>query len=671
MNIRSTLFLIVGLLIESKYKQCLSDPIEHFITFFLLNFRFQKHKCMKKILLSFTALFATATAFAQGQSTIQSWDFNSGIPTGWTQSTNATDGGFGAGSASSLSSQYFTITDPGSNIVATNDDDCNCDKSDEYLITDTLDLSNYSVLHATFKSFYYGATYSGSTEGAEFLYTTNGGTTWTSLADITPGADWTSQWIDISAACGNSNVQFAFNYQAGGGWLYGLGIDDFAIFAPYNFDVAVESLDMFSTVGLNNAPFTIEGTITNYGGTTISSLTLNYSVNGGTAVTDNLTGLSIAPYATYNFSHNTNWNPGSTGNYTLDIWASALNGGNDQNNSNDTLSAAIEVVTATADRVVLAEEFTSSTCAPCASFNPGYKQLLDANDANTTGTQLVSVKYQMNWPYPGNDPAYNSEGAARRGLYGINGVPDVVYSGANIPTSQGAIDAVMGIPALAELSAEWSATGTYIQCDVTAEALGNLGSNVSLRMAMIEKEISHNVQTNGETTFYHVFRKFMDGSNGHSMANMMTGNTYSHYANSTITVNSNPAQGSFDFWVGANNMDIIVWLQDMSNGEVLQAAYAEYTTSSVDEMENFAKYIAIFPNPANEVAGVEIELMDRSEVAINMVNAMGQTVLVDAQTLDAGVQKINLNTESLSAGLYFVNVNVNGVSKTLRLNVAH
>lgn len=146
---------------------------------------------MKKSLLTLTALFAAATAFAQGQSTIQSWDFNSGIPTGWTQSTNATDGGFGAGSASSLSSQYFTITDPGSNIVATNDDDCNCDKADEYLITDTLDLSNYSALHVTFKSFYYEGN-NGGQEEAEFVYTTDGGSTWTFLADITPGSDWTS-----------------------------------------------------------------------------------------------------------------------------------------------------------------------------------------------------------------------------------------------------------------------------------------------------------------------------------------------------------------------------------------------------------------------------------------------------------------------------------------------
>jgi hypothetical protein len=355
----------------------------------------------------------------------------------------------------------------------------------------------------------------------------------------------------------------------------------------------------------------------------------------------------------------------------VDVWASSLNGGNDQNTGNDMLTSTIEVVTATADRVVLAEEFTSSTCAPCASFNPGYKQLLDDNGANTSGTQLVSVKYQMNWPSPGNDPAYNAEALARRSAYGITGVPDVVYSGANIPTSQANIDIVSGIPALAEMTAEWSFTGNYIQCDVEVEALGDLGSNNTLHMAMIEKEINHNVQTNGETTFYHVFRKFMDGSNGHAMGSMTAGNTYTHYANSTISVNSAPAQGSFDFWVGTSNMDIIVWLQDNTTGDVLQAAYADYTTSSVNEMDNFARYIAVYPNPANDIAGVEIDLKDRAEVSINVVNVMGQTVYTEAQSLDAGTQKVNLETSGLSAGLYFVNVNVNGVSKTLRLNIAH
>ena len=626
---------------------------------------------MKKILLSLAAVFAATGLMAQGQSVIYSENFDNGIPSTWTQTTNATDGGFLGGNSTSLSSQYFSFTNPGSNFVATNDDGCNCDKSNEYLITDVIDLSGYSVMHATFKSFYYGATLQGATEVAEFLYSTNGGATWTSLGTIDPAGDWETQWIDVTAACGNANVQFAFNYQDGGGWLYGLGIDDFAVFAPYNFDVAMESLNMPTTLGLNNAPFTFEGTLRNYGGATITSATINYSVNGGTPVTESLSGLSIAPYDTYTWTHTTAWNPSTTGTYSVDFYALPINGTFDQNTSNDNLNVSIEVLTATADRVVLAEEFTSSTCGPCASFNPGYKQLLDANSANTETGRVTSVKYQMNWPSPGNDPAYNQEAADRRVAYGISGVPDVVYSGSNIPTSQANIDIVKDVPSLANLSAEWGATGNYIQCDATVNALADLGSNVVLHMAMIEKQINHSIQTNGETVFYHVFRKFMDGSNGHSMSNMTAGNTYTHYANSTISVNAAPAQGSFDFWIGTSNMDVIVWLQNTTTGEVLQSAYGKYTTSGINEMDDVARFIAVYPNPSNEVAGIELDLIDRSDVTLNLVNSLGQTVYTSAKSLDAGIQKIEVSTASLSAGLYFINVNVDGISKTLRLNVAH
>ena len=626
---------------------------------------------MKKILLSLAAVFAATGLMAQGQSVIYSENFDNGVPSTWTQSTNATDGGFLGGNSTSLSSQYFSFTNPGSNFVATNDDGCNCDKSNEYLITDVIDLSGYSVMHATFKSFYYGATYQGATEVAEFLYSTNGGATWTSLGTLDPAGDWETQWIDVTAACGNANVQFAFNYQDGGGWLYGLGIDDFAVFAPYNFDVAMESLNMPTTLGLNNAPFTFEGTLRNYGGATITSATINYSVNGGTPVTESLSGLSIAPYDTYTWTHTTAWNPSTTGTYSIDFYALPINGTFDQNTSNDNLNVSIEVLTATADRVVLAEEFTSSTCGPCASFNPGYKQLLDANSANTETGRVTSVKYQMNWPSPGNDPAYNQEAADRRVAYGISGVPDVVYSGSNIPTSQANIDIIKDVPSLANLSAEWSATGNYIQCDATVNALADLGANVVLHMAMIEKQINHSIQTNGETVFYHVFRKFMDGSSGHSMSNMTAGNTYTHYANSTISVNAAPAQGSFDFWIGTSNMDVIVWLQNTATGEVLQSAYGKYTTSGINEMDDVARFIAVYPNPSNEVAGIELDLIDRSDVTLNLVNSLGQTVYTSAKSLDAGIQKIEVPTATLSAGLYFINVNVEGISKTLRLNVAH
>ena len=97
-------------------------------------------------------------------------------------------------------------------------------------------------------------------------------------------------------------------------------------------------------------------------------------------------------------------------------------------------------------------------------------------------------------------------------------------------------------------------------------------------------------------------------------------------------------------------MDIIVWIEDNATGEVLQSEFAAFTTSNVDEMDNIARYIGVYPNPANDIAGIEIDLLDRSDVSMTVVNAMGQTVFADAQTLDAGIQKVR---------------------KTLRLNVAH
>ena len=631
---------------------------------------------MKRILLNIFAICTATAAMAQGQSVIYSTDFNSGIPTGWTQSTQATDGGFISGDSATLSSQYFAISNTGSNFVATNDDGCDCNKADEYLITDTIDLSNYSVMHATFKSFFYGGSYNGATEVAEFLYSTNGGSTWTTLATLDPASDWLDQWIDVSAACGNANVQFAFNYQDGGGWLYGLAIDDFSVFAPYNFDVAIESLDMFSVLGLNNVPATIKGTLRNYGGATITSATINYSVNGGTAVTTNLSGLSIAPYDTYSWTHSINWTPGSTGNYTIDVYASPINGTFDQNTSNDTLSSAIEVIPSTTEKTILAESFISSTTPMFSWYNPTYLNLIDSNNANSLNSRITSVNYHMNWPQPNNDPAYNTESFDRRMQLDINATPDIVLSGFNSSTNasptQLELDEILSEPAIIELEANWGFTGTYIQCDAEVKALTDIGNDMVLYMAMIEKSISHTVISNGaDSSYSNVFRKFMDGSNGHLIGSMTSGSTYNHYANSTITVNTSPAQGSFDFWIGTSNMDIIVWVEKSSTHKVLQAALAEYTTSGVNEMDDMARYIAVYPNPANEFAGVEIDLIDRSDVTLNVVNAMGQTVYTNAMTMDAGTQKVELPTSALSAGLYFVNVNVNGVSKTLRLNVAH
>lgn len=63
---------------------------------------------------------------------------------------------------------------------------------------------------------------------------------------------------------------------------------------------------------------TISGTIRNLGSTTITSVDMNYKVDGGATVTSALSGLNIAPLASYNFNHPTQWNA-TIGTHTVDI----------------------------------------------------------------------------------------------------------------------------------------------------------------------------------------------------------------------------------------------------------------------------------------------------------------------------------------------------------------
>jgi hypothetical protein len=88
----------------------------------------------------------------------------------------------------------------------------------------------------------------------------------------------------------------------------------------------------------------IEGEIKNLGSTTINSMEVNYSINGGATVTQNLSSLNIAPFTTFSFTHPTPWYPSAIGAYTLDLWISNVNGqGADAVPSNDNLTKTINV----------------------------------------------------------------------------------------------------------------------------------------------------------------------------------------------------------------------------------------------------------------------------------------------------------------------------------------
>ncbi len=157
------------------------------------------------------------------------------------------------GNVAAASSTYWNVG--GSNTTQfafTNDDDCNCNLSESYLISPSLDLTGASAATVTFDHAFSDV----STESAEIQISTDGGTSYTTLQTITNtstdsgGGSYTTPWVtgvsvDLSAYVGITNAVLRWRYNDGGGWLYGMALDN----------VVVTKTSLASTIqtGTNNS----------------------------------------------------------------------------------------------------------------------------------------------------------------------------------------------------------------------------------------------------------------------------------------------------------------------------------------------------------------------------------------------------------------------------------
>ena len=143
----------------------------------------------------------------------------------------ATDGGWVVGNAAAIASQYWRINDPadGSTFIATNDDGCNCDKSNDLLIFPAVDLSTATgAVFLEMEMIFAGGTYGGNTEVATLEMSTDGGATWNVMQNIEGNGltSWSEQAFNVGSAAGLASVQFGIRYSDSGGWLFGMAINN-------------------------------------------------------------------------------------------------------------------------------------------------------------------------------------------------------------------------------------------------------------------------------------------------------------------------------------------------------------------------------------------------------------------------------------------------------------
>jgi len=248
----------------------------------------------------------------------------------------------------------------------------------------------------------------------------------------------------------------------------------------------------------------------NVGLTTITSLDLDWQVNDGPIQSTFINGLSVNPLDTYNFTCDQQVAV-PIGTYTLKVWINQVNGVQDDDQSGDSLSKPLIRVSNVIAKKPCYEEFTSSTCAPCASFNSGFVPWCVTNEDNIT-----LIKYQMSWPAPG-DPYYTEEGGARRTFYGVNAVPNLFCNGSDVPTDmtavQNSFNAAVLEPGLIDIVASHHLSGTEMTVDIAVLPFADF-TGMLLHVIVFEYLTTGNVMTNGETEFEHVMMKMMPDAAG-------------------------------------------------------------------------------------------------------------------------------------------------------------
>ena len=116
----------------------------------------------------------------------------------------------------------------------------------------------------------------------------------------------------------------------------------FSVNLPPAIDGAMLHFETPAYVFIGNVD--IKGKVKNLGSTTITSMDVNYSINGGATISQNLSGLNIDPFTTYHYIHPTVWVPITTGAYSVELWISNINGqGADAVPSNDNLVKTINI----------------------------------------------------------------------------------------------------------------------------------------------------------------------------------------------------------------------------------------------------------------------------------------------------------------------------------------
>lgn len=249
-------------------------------------------------------------------------------------------------------------------------------------------------------------------------------------------------------------------------------------------------------------------------------------------------------------------------------------------------------VFADSPRMILVEEFTNSANGNSANQNPVLQNFIENNS-----DKIIPIAFHMAQSDPEEDIFYLHNQAmseTRKNFYNIETPPMLLVNGKRTMAEDGSVS---GMPAdTAAIVREMNKYTAVSPIDITVTETRN-GNNVQLnidvasstslagkklRVAAAEFACTYpngEAEYNGESQYYWVARKMYDNASGSTIID----DNFSRTVNATI-----------DSEWDANKIYFIVWIQDDSSKEVLQAATTMKPMAMMQINPNFADVTDLF-----------------------------------------------------------------------------
>lgn len=489
--------------------------------------------------------------------------------------------------------------------------------------------------------------------------------------------------ISLAAFAGQS-INVAFVNKSND--MYILWIDDINVTSITNIDAQMVGLSQFR-FEKTNTNVTISGDVYN-NGAPITDLTISWT-DGGAPNSATFSGLNIAPYGTYTFSHTIPFNKSVTGEYTINAAITSVNSGATESDiTNNAGSAIISTVANPPVKNTVFEEGTGTWCGWC----PRGAVAMEYMDNKHTDGTFIGIAVHNNDPM--TVTAYDA-GAAFSGFPGAN--VDRLLLGESVSnTGFDNLYSVMSTlvaPVATSCNMTFNKSTRALTINASAAFKTTISSSINLLAVMVEDDVHGTDAGYNQTNYYSsssqnialtgAGHNWQTETNPVPAANMY----YSHVGRALLSGNYNGDAGSvagpivdgytathtFNYTIptdqNQDKMHIVIMAIDATTGVVYNASETKFHyTTGVEAVEAADINMNVVPNLVNG-GDVNVNFNANGKAYVSVYNFAGQVAYQQNLGTVNGATQVKVNTDNMTAGAYFVALTVNGVTYVRNLNV--